>query len=166
MYRPMFAAAWAASMQIYDPSDPEGKVANVIGGKVAWNIRDADIESRWKNTCAVRMSYILNHSGVTIPAIAGRTVTGADNRRYFYRVIDLIPFLKQRWGVPETMAYPPSGGGKLAGKRGVILFETSGWRDAQGHATLYNGITCYDSCYFNEPGSAYRTDRAHFWSLT
>ncbi|WP_250518494.1 type VI secretion system amidase effector protein Tae4 [Caballeronia sp. ATUFL_M1_KS5A] len=146
--------------------ESEGKVATVIGGKVAANINEVGAEARWKNTCAVRISYILNHSGVTIPAIDGKAVSGADRRRYFFRVVDLIEFLKQRWGKPETIEYPPSGGGRLAGKKGVILFETSGWRDAQGHATLYNGIVCYDSCYFNEPGVRYRTDQAHFWSLS
>ncbi|MCK7577749.1 MAG: type VI secretion system amidase effector protein Tae4 [Chromatiales bacterium] len=63
------------------------------------------------------------------------------------------------------MKYPPSGGGELAGKNGAILFEVSGWSDAQGHATLFNGSACYDHCYFNEPGVNYRTDRASFWSL-
>lgn len=62
--------------------------------------------------------------------------------------------------------YPPFGAGSLAGCKGVVLFEVSGWSDVQGHATLFNGRVCYDHCYFNEPGSTYRTDRANFWSLT
>ncbi|MCA8364030.1 type VI secretion system amidase effector protein Tae4 [Burkholderia contaminans] len=66
----------------------------------------------------------------------------------------------------ERVEYPPSNGGSLAGRQGVILFEVSGWSDAQGHATLFNGRTCYDHCYFNEPGARYRTDRANFWSLS
>jgi hypothetical protein len=64
------------------------------------------------------------------------------------------------------MKYPPPGGGDLAGKNGVILFEVSGWSDAAGHATLWNGTTCYDHCYFNEPGATYATDKANFWSLS
>jgi hypothetical protein len=76
-----------------------------------------------------------------------------------------ISFLKQRWGKPEIVSYPPSGGGQLASKRGVILFEVSGWSDANGHATLFNGSECYDHCYFNEPEATYRTTRANFWSL-
>ncbi|AEG71921.1 conserved hypothetical protein (plasmid) [Ralstonia solanacearum Po82] len=62
---------------------------------------------------------------------------------------------------------PPSGGGALAGRKGVVLFEVSGWSDAQRHATRFNGSPCYDHCYcyFNEPGANYRTDRGHFWSL-
>lgn len=64
-----------------------------------------------------------------------------------------------------TARYPQSGGGALAGKQGVVLFEVSGWGSARGHATLWNGSMCYDHCYFNEPGATYRTDRAYFWRL-
>ncbi len=71
-----------------------------------------------------------------IPKIPGQTVSGADKRQYFFRVKDLIAFLEQRWGKAEIIKYPPAGGGALVGKRGLILFEVSGWPDAQGHATL------------------------------
>lgn len=166
MPRPSFAAAWAASMRIYDPVAPEEKVARVIGGYVEANIHNKDPRLKWNNTCAVRMSYILSQSGMSIPGIAGQTVSGADKRQYFFRVKDLIAFLVQRWGRAEVVQYPPSGGGPLVGKKGVILFEVSGWSDARGHATLFNGSRCYDHCYFNEPGVSYRTDRANFWSLS
>ncbi|WP_229410052.1 type VI secretion system amidase effector protein Tae4 [Massilia timonae] len=97
------------------------------------------------------MSYILSQAGMVIPGIKGQTVSGADGRRYFFRVRDLIGFLTQRWGKAEVVKYPVSGGGTLAGKTGVILFEVSGWSNAQGHATLFDGRSCYDHCYFNEP---------------
>lgn len=165
MARPPFATVWNASMGIYDPKDPLGKVAKVVGGYVAINI-NAEPPRNWKNTCAVRMSYILNQSGLPIPAVPGKTVSGADKKNYFFRVPDVINFLTQRWGKPDLIiAYPPPGGGPLAGKKGLILFEISGWNDASGHATLWNGAMCYDHCYFNEPGVKYRTDRANFWSL-
>jgi len=165
---PSFNAAWAAAQKIYVAGslDPSVKVAEVIGGNVAKNINNPNPEQRWSNTCAVRMSYILNYSGLLIPAISGQTVSGADHKRYFYRVRNLITFLRQQWGNPEIVSYPPSGGGTLAGKKGLILFEVSGWSDAQGHATLFNGSICYDHCYFNEPGANYRTDQANFWDLS
>lgn len=167
MTRPSFAIAWTASMRIYDPANPLKRAAKVIGGYVATNI-NAPPPKNWKNACAVRMSYILNQSGVTIPASTGKTVTGADKKNYFFRVPDLIDFLKQRWGNPDLiLPYPPSGGGSaIAEKRGLILFEISGWSDARGHATLWNGNRCYDHCYFNEPEANYKTDRANFWSLS
>lgn len=165
MIRPYFTFAWAAAQQIYDAADSGAKVAKVIGGYVAKNINNPDPKQRWSNTCAVRVSYILNSSGLMIPSIPGQTVSGADNRQHFFRVRDLVAFLRQQWGMPEIMKYPPSGAGSLAGKKGLILFEVTGWSDAQGHATLFNGSTCYDQCYFNEPEATYRTDRANFWSL-
>lgn len=165
MTRPSFDIAWAASQRIYDALDPGEKVARIIGGNVRKNIENPTAGQRWENTCAVRMSYILGHAGLPIPSIHGQTVSGADGRKYFFRVRDLITFLTQQWGRAEVVKYPASGGGTLAGKKGVILFEVSGWSNAQGHATLYNGSSCYDHCYFNEPEAKYRTDRANFWSL-
>lgn len=165
MSRPRFNDAWAASLRIYDRDNSAARVAEVIGGYVAKNINNPNPDQRWKNTCAVRMSYILGEAGLTLPAIRGKTVSGADKRQYFFRVRDLIYFLTRHWGKPEVVDYPASGGGILAGRQGVILFEVSGWDDALGHATLYDGSICYDNCYFNEPGAKYRTDRANFWSL-
>ena len=165
MSRPSFLCAWAAAQRIYDPSDSSAKVANVIGGYVEVNINNPDPSQRWTNTCAVRMSYVLNQAGLLIPPIPRETVSGADKRQYFFRVKDLIAFLKYRWGRPESVKYPTSSD-NLAGRKGLILFEVSGWSDAQGHATLFDGRICYDHCYFNEPQVRYRTDRANFWSLS
>ncbi len=165
MARPSFNTAWAASMRIYDATDSAKKVADTIGGNVALNVKNPNPKERWDNTCAVRMSYILNQSGFPVPRIAGQTVTGGDNRQYFYRVRDLIAYLRTQWGAPEVVSYPPAGGGALADKKGIILFEVEGWNDAAGHATIWNGSGCYDHCYFNEPDANYRTPRANFWSL-
>jgi len=83
MLRPNFTAAWAASQRIYDSTNPGAKVATVIGGYVEKNINNPDPKQRWTNTCAVRMSYILNQAGLIIPKISGQTVSGADRRQYF-----------------------------------------------------------------------------------
>lgn len=166
MSKPSFKSAWTASKAIYDPANPAAKVARVIGGKVAANINQVDPALRWVNTCAVRISYILNQCGVMVPYHRGQTVSGADGRWYFFRVRNVISFLKLRWGSPDAIVqYPPSGGGSLAKQKGLILFEISGWADAGGHATLWTGTECYDHCYFNEPGSKYRTNRANYWKL-
>ncbi|KPX28539.1 putative cytoplasmic protein [Pseudomonas coronafaciens pv. oryzae] len=112
------------------------------------------------------MSYVLNYSGLIIPKTPGQTVSGNDQRQYFFRVKNRIHFLEARWGKPDVVKYPPTGGGALANKKGFILFEISGWQDASGHATLYDGNICYDHCYFNEPGVNYSTEKANFWSLS
>lgn len=166
MRKPSFISAWAAAQRIYSSNNPSAHVAKIIGGYVEKNINNPNPSQRWENTCAVRMSYILNESGITIPRIPGQTVSGSDKRQYFFRVVNLIRFLEQQWGKADIVKYPPSGGGELAGKKGIILFEVAGWSDAQGHATVFNGGNCYDHCYFNEPGANYRTERANFWSLS
>lgn len=163
MLKPSFAMAWAASQRIYSPANSSEKVAQVVGGDIAARIWAK--KHPWKNTCAVRMSYILNKSGLIIPPIPRKTMKGSDHLNYFYKVKDVIAFLKIRWGKPEVVVYPPSGGGALAGKKGIILFEVHGWTDATGHATLFNGKACYDHCYFNELGVTYRTSKANFWVL-
>jgi len=99
---------------------------------------------------------------VIIPATAGKTKKGGDHRNYFYRVKDVISFLNLKWGPLEAVAYPPAGGGTLSGKKGIVLFEVHGWSDASGHATLFDGTTCYDHCYFNELGVTDRTSHANF----
>jgi hypothetical protein len=166
MTRPSFATAWAAAMRIYEPATTGATIAKIIGGTVARNITNPDPQQRWVNTCAVRMSYVLNQSGVIVPRLPRRTVSGADEKWHFYRVKDLIEFLRQRWGPPEVVPFPPAGGGTLANKKGVVLFEVSGWSTANGHAALWNGCNCYDQCYFNQRESTYRTTRANFWSLS
>ncbi|MCK6422177.1 MAG: cytoplasmic protein [Burkholderiaceae bacterium] len=163
MAKPSFTAAWVASRRIYDAGNSADRVAQVVGGEVAANIRDK--RNPWRNTCAVRLSYILNECGVIVPPSGERTKRGENGRHYFYRVRDVIWFLKLRWGAPTGHAYPPTGGGALAGKKGLIVFEVAGWRDAAGHATLWNGQNCYDHCYFNDAGASYRTSRANFWEL-
>ncbi|WP_261336392.1 type VI secretion system amidase effector protein Tae4, partial [Burkholderia contaminans] len=107
MKRPSFAVAWAASQRIYDPANSGARVAKVIGGYVEKNVNNPDPTQRWSNTCAVRMSYILGEAGMVMPRIPGQTVSGGDDRQYFFRVRDLIRLLEQRWGkagnVPQTV---------------------------------------------------------------
>ncbi len=167
MPRPSFHLAWLASQRIYDPNQPSEKVAQIIGGKVDYNIHLPANKGGWSNTCAVRMSYILNYSGIHIPFEYDKTVSGADGKWYFHYVRDVINFLKFHWGKPDIVSkYPPSNHRELSGKKGIILFVISGWTDAGGHATLWNGSRCYDHCYFNEPGAYYHTDYANFWFLS
>ena len=161
--RPTFQAAWAAATRIYDPKDPGGAVKRIIGGKVAANVAP---EGTWTNFCAVRMSYILNQTRVRIPFTTGKTVSGANRDWYFHYVRDVITFLKGTWGNPDiTAPYPPDGGGSLQGQQGLVLFEIDGWQDAVGHATLWNGRSCYDHCYFDEAGADYTSRAANFWKL-
>ncbi|MDR2092667.1 MAG: type VI secretion system amidase effector protein Tae4 [Azoarcus sp.] len=207
--RPKFDDAWKLSKLIYQLGVDHNvlqHIARTIGGRVWSNIckefapgrskvctlpSDAErgleeFQSKWVNTCAVRMSYILNYCGVLVYEMPGtKIVTGGDRRKYFFRVRDVIKFLKERWGEPDIIVNNPpthietrnpdgtvtpgAFGGKLAGKKGVILFEVpEAWGDAEGHATLFNGAECYDDCYFNGDNHGHPhtgTTRANFWEL-
>jgi hypothetical protein len=115
--RPPFHVLWAASQRIYDPKDSAGKVAQMIGGKVADNV-NAPREG-WKNTCAVRISYILNSGGVPIPHLRNKTVSGANGKWHFYYVKDVIAYLTQIWGPADMkIAYPPPAVGRWPERQG------------------------------------------------
>ncbi|MDO5667151.1 MAG: type VI secretion system amidase effector protein Tae4 [Alcaligenaceae bacterium] len=160
-----FKKAWFAANYIYLPSvDSAERVAKIIGGRVAFNIKDVAKEHQWRNTCAVRMSYILNQSGLKVPATMGKTSSGADGSHYFFRVKDLTVFLTTNLGRPEVLN-KNSQISTLSDKKGILLFEVSGWGDATGHATLFDGSTCYDACYFNYDEARYRSNRILFWEL-
>lgn len=161
-----FQKAWFAANYIYQPLNDSGKrVAEVIGGRVAFNINEVDEHYRWKNTCAVRLSYILNESGLKVPAIPGKTVSGSDGSQYFYRVRDLNEFLILSLGKPEVVSGDVRSPAGLKGRKGIVLFDISGWTDASGHASLFDGNGCYDACYFYHPQGAYQTNNIFFWEF-
>lgn len=165
MDRPRFSDAWEAAGRIYSPAQSAERVAVLIGGEVARRIRDPIPEHRWVNTCAIRMSYILAQAGMPIPHLSGKTIPGRGHHQYFYRVKALRSFLQQRWGHADVQLNQPRNGLWLSGKQGVIIFGVSGWGDASGHASLFNGSSCYDKCYFNSPGAKYQTRDAVLWVL-
>jgi hypothetical protein len=36
----------------------------------------------------------------------------------------------------------------FTGQQGILVFTVPLWTDASGHATLWDGRTCSDHCYF------------------
>lgn len=101
--RPRFLAAWTAAKNIYDANDSLGKVKNTIGGAVQRNFEIPVNAGGWENSCAVRMSYVLNYTGHPVPRISQLTVSGADKKWYFFRVRDLISYLTKTWGKPDLI---------------------------------------------------------------
>jgi hypothetical protein len=151
--RPSFQIMWHHFVTIYG----DGSVASVgkkIGGKVQENIDLGvkDPKAGFTNACAIRMSYSLNHSGISISGGTWKTVTGGDKKRYIYRVLDLIKFLNQTIGKPDKTVKNPKAN-DFAGKKGIILFSVH-WSDATGHATLWDGKACSDHCYFDKAAEA------------
>jgi hypothetical protein len=138
------------------------EVGKVIGGKVQQNIEIGLKDTQhhgFENACAIRMSYSLHHSGITI--IPGHptweTVSGADKKLYIYRVADLRKFLETTFGKPDKAVSNPFPR-DFSGMKGILVF-TQHFVGASGHATLWNGITCSDHCYFP------RSTKAEIWLL-
>ena len=125
----------------------------------------------YTNACALRLSRSLNYSGYRIKNRESGfyTVKGEDNFSYLLRVKEMIKLIKSKFGSPTSTFLSSntsmaSVSGKLSGKTGIIIFDVSGWSDATGHVTLWNGNTCGDSCYF-VPHAPATTDRILFWEI-
>ncbi len=135
---------------------PDKKAKDVfteIGGKVKLNY-DIGV---FKNACATRTSKALNFSGDThkIPFYKTKDSKGNDvvqvssggkKNWYIYRVKVMIQYLSERYGKGLNIS-PTDYKNRLKGKRGIIIFEVSGWTDATGHADLWNGSECVGSDY-------------------
>lgn len=137
------------------PAMSVADVLDLIGGYVKLN--------NFENACALRLSRALNYSGAPIPFIQPRivngikrheTVSGADKKWYIFRV----ETMKSHLGAAD-LTIKPREKSKICGKKGIIIFDVSGWSDATGHADLWDGTTqtCAWECYFDKSSSI------HFW---
>jgi hypothetical protein len=91
------------------------------------------------NSCPLRMSRALNKNGFDInPNLLPNAEywTGAGGKSYMMRVADMQKYLTIVLGQPDIA--------KVRGK------NVSGWHDATGHMTLFNGNTCAHDCYFSK----------------
>jgi hypothetical protein len=156
--KPTYNAMWANFTTIYGSGDLVS-VGNKIGGKVKVNIDlgVTDPNLGFTNGCAIRMSYALNKSGTLVPRGEWKTVSGDNGNWYIYRVKDLIKFLNSSFGKPDKTVKNPKPT-DFHGESGILVF-TVDWRDATGHATLWNGTICSDHCHFPVASEAF------LWSL-
>jgi hypothetical protein len=133
---PKFDLMWDAF-----PHGSASEVKTLIGGNV-----NAD----WiTNTCTIRVSRALNYAGFAIPGnIPGlTTVKGGDAKRYAFRVAELRRYFRAVLGPPTVTGLTPQ---DFEGKRGVIVFEVSGWSDASGHFDLWDGYQPAHAEYFSK----------------
>ena len=136
------------------------RIGDQIGGAVKVNFHDGitDIEGAidgsptnptgFTNGCATRMSYVLNHNGVAIPAIRGETVTGADGKNYIYRVRAINAYLHGIFGNPDISMGSDAVAEDFANQQGILVFSIS-FSDASGHITLWDGQEAVDEEYFS-----------------
>jgi hypothetical protein len=137
----------------------------MIGGR----FKELHKNAAYQNTCAVRMSYALNRSGLKLsaPPGTGGSIVGGDGYLYWIRVSDLKPFLIKRFrGADEELRLPviPAAligdtgamgmqfkervrlakawlDSRLTGRNGIVVFDVAGWGNASGHFTLWNGAS-------------------------
>lgn len=154
--RPKFMDAKVAFRAVYEDVGKTVFLGGTkIGGKVDYSINKVpEGQGRFENACAIRLSYVLNQTGFKIPYIAGQTVSGANGSWYIYKVRTMIAYLHKVFGPPEHTFTNPSAYA-LAKHKGILVVGVDGWSDASGHATIWNGVSCSDSCYFAQSKKAY-----------
>ncbi|EPR3505036.1 type VI secretion system amidase effector protein Tae4 [Serratia marcescens] len=160
MKKPLFGPAWIRFSEV---NVNVKKVGALIGGKVESNIENGIFE----NACPIRMSYVLNYTGIPIPSNSGyATVSGKDKKWYLYRVNDMILFLEKNFGKPDITVKSPTPA-KFSGKKGIMVIQGNGWRNASGHVTLWNGDICSDSCHFmgDPENGSFVPEVASLWIL-
>lgn len=152
MNRPLFLQAWNRYNEINVSVSIVGKK---IGGNVGLNIAlgEEDPTQGFTNACAIRMSYVLNYSGYKVKRGTWKTVSGADKNWYIYRVKDFLSYMHTVYGKPDKTVKNPTIH-DFKGMNGILIFTVNGWSDASGHATLWNGKTCSDHCYFPSANEA------------
>lgn len=134
---------------------PAAALLNSIGGQVRQSVRDTD------NTCAVRLSYMLNHGGAPLRRLPGPILWRESapqpgtpmapgvrppmvKNLFLIRANDVKEYLSRRYGAgtliwdgyhPDKFKVPFTGA-----TQGIIVFEWKGpFRDfgALGHADLF-----------------------------
>lgn len=115
----------------------------------------------WENSCAIRMSMALNYSGIKLPnsdkayrdpRTNNGVLTGKDGYSYWFRVKPLGKYLEKFLKAPdlsislkkaefgeEKEKMSDEDWAKVQAIKGIVMFEVSGWGNASGHFTLWNG---------------------------
>ncbi|WP_293743565.1 T6SS effector amidase Tae4 family protein [uncultured Pedobacter sp.] len=131
------------------------------------------------NTCAIRVSYALLKSGISIPNIAATTINGInypaqtlkdkDGKYYFIRAKELNAWMRRTFGTNDGDTKTPHNAnhskitgaqagerGKnlpslLSNKKGIYCLVSSNPLWASGHADLlYDNATCGVECHFGD----------------
>lgn len=160
--RPKFAEVWSA----YPVGMSAKDTYRLAGGSVYEHYVEDPIA--YANACGVRLSRAFNYGGMEIPKGPGEyKLRGGDEKAYIMRASDMLKFVRRQFGTPDVSINTSGQDAhtQLSGMKGIVIFEVSGWRNATGHVTLWNGMDCGDSCYFTHATSAERTTAVHYWEL-
>lgn len=132
---------WAEMLKNYPNTSFHTKdLYDEIGGGLP-NLYSSN-PNAWENSCAIRMSRALNYSGLRLkkaPSIGGN-IKGDDGYNYWIRVRDLQKFLVDYLPKPNVDKSGAVGVvSEFKNKKGIIVFDVSGWGNATGHFTLWDG---------------------------
>ncbi|XP_020896451.1 uncharacterized protein LOC110235338 [Exaiptasia diaphana] len=108
----------------------------------------------YKNTCAMRVSYAMIHSGHSISISSGecnwsgvraaRASGSYYNKKYIIRVGTMRCYLEKTIGAATTGTQSD-----FSGHKGIIVFQGCNFQVATGHVDLWDGSSCSGTCYFN-----------------
>ena len=138
--RPSFGSAIRAFNEVTEL----GQLIKVAGGVLQQNFD----KGNFINGCAARISYVLEQTGCTVPAIPGQTVSGKNGEQYIYRLDALEQFLTKAYGPPDlkwryTSMTDANERVNLKGKKGILIERwEKGWlpiTTCTGHAGLLEG---------------------------
>ncbi|QLL15945.1 T6SS effector amidase Tae4 family protein [Pseudomonas chlororaphis] len=170
--RPRFSTLWKAYTEVGHKDSVS--VYQLVGGEV--EAHRAAKPAAYANACALRLSRAFNYGGYKIPkgTIIKETpiyrLRGGDDLPYIMKVEGFLAFLKNNWKAPDHEV-KPNNLSFINGKQGVLVMVISGWNDATGHATLWDGKNTGDgSDYHRLDSHTYDDPRVkleviNFWEL-
>lgn len=150
MTKPNFIDLWDA----YPKNKTPEEAYAIAGGEIQQAYLENPID--YANACAVRMSISCNlggmiiHSGDSIDTgyrLKGKlldyeTLPGRKYYAYYLRVADMINFMENRLGAPNTrlrlLQARNADMHTFRGRKGVMIYKIAGWGDATGHVALWN----------------------------
>lgn len=148
----------------YPTTGTPEEMYNSVGGDVSsrFNEHKNDVGGNaYANTCALRMSVALNKSGNDIDTDVKNnkgqkmyTEKGGDGKDYALRKSDVKDYMKGKYGkadisIKSTDKDFDKKVSEIKGQKGVIVYDVTGWGDATGHVTIYDGKgNCGHDCYF------------------
>lgn len=162
MTRPSFYRAWHAFMEVNIPVKEVGKK---LGGRVQANVDMP--QGGFENACPIRMSYVLNQIGMPIHKnLKYKTVSGEDGNQYLFRINDILEYLEKVFGKPDKKVNAPKPS-DFTNMKGIIVVKGHGWGNAKGHVTLWNGMTCSDTCHLTDDpeNGTFIPENASIWVL-
>lgn len=127
--------------------------------------QDENISRNYQNTCAAKMSWAINEGNWS--SLLRKDFQDTKGRPYILSVLGMINRLKSKFGNSDIKFGNNISKFKndIFGKKGIIVFLISGWGDANGHVTLWNGSLCIDDSNYFVPSEKYSVIDLFFWEL-